>query len=104
MSKIYQGTTAINEFVLEFSTEMFEKLKVSYRQVGNVRLVKRLGEEGVSAEGNVLTVHFTQEETFYFDHKEEVEIQLRGKTLDGEVWENEPIVVTVGECFDREVL
>lgn len=104
MSKIYQGTTAENIFILPFAISSFQKLKITYRQGENIVHTKYLTDEGVSFEGNTIKVHFTQMETFYFDDKRELEIQIRGKTVDGEVAESEPIITTVGECFDREVL
>ena len=104
MSVMYQGTTAINTFELPFPTQTVDKFKIMYRQSGNIVLVKRSGDEGVTVDGNVITVIFTQEETFYFDEKRDLEIQLRLKTLGGEVATSEPMITTVAECFDREVL
>jgi hypothetical protein len=104
MSKIYQGSTAINKLRLPFTTQSLEKFKIMYKQNGNIVLTKRNGEVGVTAADDLVTVALTQEETFYFDSEVEVEVQVRVKTLDGDVATSEPIVTTVGECFDREVL
>ena len=97
-----RGTTPTHIFTLPVDTGLLSNIRIIYAQHGNPILVK----EGNSCqlEDNTVTVKLSQEETFRFDHRTFVEIQLRALTKDGEAMNSDIIKADVYRCLDDEVL
>jgi hypothetical protein len=53
---------------------------------------------------NEIIVRLSQEDTFAFDDRLRVKIQVRILTNNGESYASKPIYVDVSECLDNEVL
>ena len=96
------GTTPIHLFNLPFDTAMVDKVKITYLQ--NDKEVLTKSKADCKLEGKTISVTLTQEDTFRFKPKEEVEIQIRVLTLGGEALGSIPIKVGVSKCLDDEVL
>lgn len=97
-----RGTTPTHTFELPFDTSILKELKITYAQDDKSILCKRLAD--CELNGSVAKVKLTQEETFMFDCKKMVQIQLRGLTLGGDAPESDVIIVSVDKCLDDEVL
>ena len=98
------GTTPTHVFELSCNIEVLSNVKIIYAQNGRVVLVKHLRDCEVDLNENTLTVVLTQEETFMFTADEEVEIQLRALSLDGDAVASDIYTVSVTRCLDNEVL
>ena len=96
------GTTPTHKFRLTFDTSFLSAARVVYMQ--KKAEVLRKDTDAFTFEGNTLSVTLSQEETFLFDHTAPVVMQLRVKDSSGRVLKSEPMVKTVRECLDREVL
>lgn len=95
-----KGTTPIHTFTLDIDTGTLKKTRVIYAQSGKRILVK---EDGVLS-GNTITIKLTQNDTFLFDHKKTVEIQVRGRTHGGDAYNSPIFVESVERCLDTEVI
>lgn len=96
------GTTPTHTFKLPFSTDIVTAARFIYKQYGKEVLRKttrelRMGERSISAD-------LTQEETFVFDSRTDVQIQARVRTLTGKVFSTKARRITVDECLDTECL
>lgn len=98
---IMQGTTPDQYYELPFSTDLLEKVSVTYRQKGKTVIIKRT--EDCTLEGNNIIVSLDQEETMLFNPTEIVEVQIKVKTLEGEVMGCDEYRLSVKEIFDKEV-
>lgn len=80
---MYRGTTPTLTFNLPFATAALSEAYITFAQFGASVFEKTLTDctAGVQA----LTVTLTQSDTLLLDATEKVEIQIRGKTVDGEV-------------------
>lgn len=96
------GTTPTHKFRLTFDTSFLQAARVVYMQK-KVEVLRK-DTEAFTFEGDTLSVTLSQEETFLFDHTAPVVMQLRVKDTSGRVLKSEPMVKTVRECLDREVL
>ena len=97
-----KGTTPTHIFTIPFDTSVLDKVKITYAQNDAIVLTKTT--ENCALEENKISVTLTQEDTFAFDHKKAVEIQLRVLTKNGEVLTSLPEKVGVAKCLDDEVL
>lgn len=97
-----RGTTPTHTFSLPFSTSLIKTVKVIYSQDDVVILCKRIND--CSFDGNKIATTLTQEETFAFDCKKNVDIQLRVLTNAGDSLASNIVTVDVGKCLDDEVL
>ena len=96
------GTTPTHTFNIPFDTSMLKEIKVLYTQ--NDALVLEKYTSDCKLDGATISVTLTQEDTFLFDYKKVVEIQLRVLTLGGEALTSVPEKVGVSKCLDNEVL
>ena len=55
-------------------------------------------------DGNAIRVELKQEDTLLFDCDYSVKLQLRVLTNDGKTLATQPIIVSIEECLDNEVL
>lgn len=97
-----RGTTPTHTFNLPFDTSLIDKVRVLYAQNDAVILVKN--ESDCVANDDTITLKLTQEETFLFDRKLPVEIQVRILCNDGTVLTSVPYKVGVLKCLQDEVL
>lgn len=96
------GTTPIHTFSLPFDKSFIDKVRIIYKQGGNVILKKET--EDCTIDGNTVTVKLTQQETFLFSPGEIVRIQLRVLTSGNEALKSNVIHKAASECLDDEVL
>lgn len=96
-----KGTTPSFTFKLPFNIELLSNAKVTLRQ-GEVILEKKLCDCATTE--NSLTVRLTQDETFMFDCKSVINVQLRVVTLNGDALATRVFDVYAKQCLDEEVL
>jgi hypothetical protein len=97
-----RGTTPEHTFTLSVDTGSLRNVRVIYVQ-GDKRIVAKEGNACILS-GNTVKVKLTQEETFLFDHKKMVEIQVRALTKSGDALNSEIVTETVERCLDTEVI
>ena len=97
-----RGTTPTHTFSIPFDTSTVSEVKITYAQDDVVVLEKRTDDCTLS--GSQLSVTLTQDDTFLFDCKKIVEIQIRILTIDGNALASIPEKVGVSKCLDGEVL
>lgn len=96
------GTTPTHTFNIPFKVSTIQSVSVVYKQKDEVVLKKKT--EDCVLENQTIRLTLTQEDTFKFDHKLPVKIQLAVKTETGEVLRSVPISRGVTECLDTEVI
>lgn len=77
-----RGTTPKLEFIIPFKVDIIKNLYITFNQVGKNVLEKT--EDDCSFEENTIVCHLTQADTLMLNDKNNVSIQLRVKTVDGE--------------------
>lgn len=97
-----RGTTPTHTFGIPFDTSILKEVKVIYAQ-DNIALVEKRIPDCLLGD-NMIQVTLTQEDTFKFDCKKPVEIQVRVLTRNGDVLSTIPQKVGVAKCLDNEVL
>lgn len=97
-----RGTTPTHIFTLPFEAKLFSNIRIIYAQGDEQILVKEAKDCHI--DGNTVTVRLTQEETFLFDCKKYVEIQVRVLTPGKDALNSDPIKVSVDRCLDNEVM
>lgn len=97
-----QGTTPTHTFQLPFEVQNADKLLITYAQRDEVVLQKT--REDCTVDGKTVETTLTQEETFQFDPKGAVQIQLRILTEAGDALVSEIMTVSVQRCLDGEVM
>lgn len=97
-----RGTTPIHTFVLPFNVEAVQAVQVIYRQDEENILV--LEKEDCTLSENTVSVRLSQEDTFAFNDAENVEIQIRVLTEDGEAMASDPMIVGCGRCLTEDIL
>lgn len=95
------GTTPKYTFELPFGTESVKKAKITFRQMSKIILEKT--SDCVIKE-KAVEISLTQEETFLFDPRFKVDVQLRVVTQGGDVLSTDIYSFDVVECLDKEVL
>ena len=101
---IERGTTPLHAYE-DIPPEVFsaiKEVKITYSQCDKEVLVKRT-EDCTMADGKI-TTRLSQEDTFCFDCKKMVDIQLRVLLESGECLKSEIMTESVGKCLDDEVL
>lgn len=96
------GTTPTHTWTLPFDASLVAEARAIYKQSGEEILRKET--EHFTMEGQKLSVTLSQEETFRFDCRIPVKIQLRVRTTAGKVLKTTPISKSPTECLDREVI
>ena len=97
-----RGTTPTHTFELPFDTAEIKEIKVIYAQDNEPLFCKRMDDCDV--DGSNVSVKLTQEETFLFDHKKMVQIQIRVLTFGEDSLITAVMKVPVDKCLDDEVL
>lgn len=96
------GTTPTHVFTLPLDVDSISCLRLLYRQAGELILVKHTDECELS--GNTVSVTLTQEETFKFQCKKPIDIQIRILDKEGKAFATKIVRITAEECLDCEVL
>lgn len=96
------GTTPTHTWTLPFDASLVAEARAIYKQSGEEILRKET--EHFAMDGQKLSVTLSQEETFRFDCRTPVKIQLRVRTTSGTVLKTVPLTKTPTECLDREVI
>lgn len=97
-----QGTTPKHIFTLPFAASLASVIQITYQQGNEIVLQKNTGD--CTPDGNTVSVKLTQEDTFKFDARQDVMIQIRVLTAGGDALTSDIIRVSVGRCLDDEVL
>lgn len=99
-----RGTTPTHTFTVDIDPDVIKikKVKVLYAQADELILCKRT--EDCIINGNVIQTTLTQEDTFKFDCKKTVQIQIRALTTDEQLLSTEVITTIVSKCLDNEVI
>lgn len=97
-----RGTTPTHIFTLPFEANLISSIRIIYTQGDEQILVKEVKD--CQIDGNTVTVRLTQEETFLFDCKKYVEIQIRALTHSGDVLNSNIMKESVERCLDNEVI
>lgn len=97
-----RGTTPTHVFTLPFETTLVSSARVIYKQ-GTKEVIRKENED-IIREGKALRLTLSEEETLRLDCRLSVKIQLRVRTIAGQVLATKPMIVTVDECLDNEVL
>lgn len=85
-----------------FNVALIGKVKIIYAQADKVILTKHT--EDCNMKDGTISVTLTQEETFLFDSKKPVQIQVRVLTTGGQVVATNIKEQDVGKCLEEEVL
>jgi hypothetical protein len=97
-----RGTTPTHTFNLPLDVSLIKEIKIIYAQSDIQLFCKRKSD--CVLEGTTVKTTLSQEETFKFDCKKMVQIQIRALTTDGRAPATEVILVPVDKCLDDEVL
>lgn len=97
-----RGTTPHHTFELPFDVLLVKKAVVIYAQNGAEVLRKET--DSCTLDGNTIKTALTQEETFMFDEKKSVQIQVRVLTIGDEALASNIMTVDIGKLLDDEVL
>lgn len=97
-----RATTPTHTFELGTDATRFAKILVTYKQRGTTKL--ELTEDDVTVEGQTIIYKLTQEEANEFTEGVNVEIQVRVKTTDGDVFATDIITMPVEAVLNDEVL
>ena len=97
-----RGTTPTHTFKLPFDVDNIKSVMIIYAQKDREILCKETAD--CTLKDDVITTTLTQEDTFRFNHRDHVHIQVRLLTNSGTAMASEPKVVNVKDCLNDEVL
>lgn len=97
-----RGTTPTHIFEIPFDSSLLKRVQITYTQAGQNLVVKNI--EDCVLDGCSITVKLTQEETFKFSHKKNVEVQIRVLTNDDTAMATTIREVPIGRVLNDEVL
>ena len=97
-----RGTTPTHIFTLPVETALLSELKIIYAQDDNILFCKKANNCEMTK--NTASVTLTQDETFSFDCKKPVQIQVRALTVAGVSLSSPIMLISVEKCLDEEVL
>ncbi len=96
------GTTPTHTFTIPINADIVKVVEVTYCQSGKIVLQKHTDD--CVLEGNRISTTLTQEDTFRFDDKTNVEIQVRVLDLAGAVFASNIMCVDAERCLSKDVL
>ena len=99
---IAQGTTPTHTFTLPIDCSILKTIHISYSQMEKIVFIKKDGD--VHTSGNTIYTTLTQEDTLALDPDTLVKIEIRMLTETGAALKTEPILRSVEECVEKEVL
>lgn len=97
-----QYTTPTFAFTLPFDTSSVSKARISFGQ-DKRELVKKT-EAAITMQEKVISCELTQKESGMFDDRKPMQIQLKVKTLNGNVLSTDIYEVDVGASLNKEIL
>lgn len=97
-----RGTTPTHEFTLSIDPSLIKDVEITYAQDDSTVLTKHLKD--CTLEGNTLILKLTQQDTFEFNHKKSIQVQLRALMMDNTVLGAYVKTITVEKCLSNEVL
>lgn len=99
-----RGTTPTHTFTLppNLNASQIKRLKIIYAQGDEPLFCKETDDCVIS--GDTIQTTLTQEETFMFNCKNMVQMQIRVLTVDGEVIASDEMYASVEKCLDDEVM
>ena len=97
-----RGTTPTHNFRIPFETSALEEVRIIYSQNDEQILVKKTAD--CEMDGNTISVTLTQEDTFKFDCKKCVQVQVRVLTNGGQALASQIKHIDVEKCLDSEVM
>ncbi|MBR4079860.1 MAG: hypothetical protein IKK29_06570 [Christensenellaceae bacterium] len=97
-----RGATSTHKFVLPIPTDGLKTIQITYSQNGKIVLQKKNAE--IRTDGYELTTVITQAQSFLFDSRSYVDIQVRVLTIDDVAFASQPMRTTVSVSLDNEVL
>lgn len=97
-----RGTTPTNIIDVDIDLTGATDIYVTYVQNGHTIMEKTLGDMTVDEER--LTIRLTQEETFVFDPKKKVAVQIRAKFADNTAVASNIMYVGVENILKNEVI
>ena len=96
------GTTPTHIFNIPFDTSLVDEVKITYAQEDEIVLIK--GTSDCVLDTTTIKVTLSQKDTFLFDSKKSVQVQLRILTKSGEALASVVEHIGVSKCLDNEVL
>lgn len=96
------GTTPTHSFNIPFNTDIIMAVRIVYSQNDSPVLIKTTDE--CVLEDKTISTTLTQEDTFKFDHKLPVEIQVRVLTNTGTSLASVPKKIGVTKCLETAVI
>ncbi len=96
------GTTPTHFFKNQFKASEIKEVRILYAQ--DDELVVKKTTADCNIQDNLITVTLTETDTFKFDAKKPVEIQLRVVTTTNKVLNTVPERVGLTKCLDNEVI
>ena len=96
------GGTPTHVFNFPIDCSLLTDILITYKQGGKTVLEKHI-KDGFG-DNNEIMVRLTQEETLMFNQSTTVEIQLKVKTLGGEVIPSEVIYDAPSRCLSEVIL
>lgn len=97
-----RGTTPTHNFRIPFESSTLEEVRIIYSQNDEQILVKETAD--CEMDGNTISVTLTQEDTFKFDCKKCVQLQVRVLTNGGQALASQIKHIDVDKCLDDEVI
>lgn len=97
-----KGTTPIHCFIIPYHARMIDELLIVYEQDGNE--IIRKNKDSCVLEQTTVYIPLTQEETLLFDHRKNVQVQLRLLTTEGVAYSTRIFVIPALECLSDEVI
>lgn len=99
---LYRYTTPLHVFVFEDDPELYDKIEICYFQ--NDQLILQKNKNQLEFEGRKTSYRLTQEQTALFKSGIPVDIEIRVKTLGGEVPPPARFEIPVTSVLKEEVL
>ena len=97
-----RGTTPTHEFTTDIDLSTADKIYITYKQGGVVKLEKALPD--ITVTPTKLIVTLTQEETLSFSINKGVEIQIRALLIGGEAIASNVITTTAQKILKEGVI
>ena len=99
---IRRGTTPTHTFTLPCDSSVIKEVMIIYAQNDAEVICKT--KDHCKIEGNTVTVTLTQSDTLKFNHRYNVQVQVRILTLDGVAAASDIEVVSVRKLLNDEVM
>lgn len=102
MTELIKGTTPTHVFKVPLESAQIQNVEITYSQSDEEAF--RKGVSDCVIEDYKISVQLKQEDTLKLNHKKKVQIQIRVRTVNGEVMSSRVIQREVEQCLSGEVL